>query len=114
MKPRDTYILAGQMATLNCSTSLAEDVHWYHGTSYVYAGMKLISPYNRLQIEVYQNDRTTAFNLVFSSVKPEDAGTYKCRDSQGHGETSSAEMTVYTTGSTQHACLINNILHYLQ
>ena len=100
VKPQYTYVLAGKVATLNCSTSSTEGVHWYHGTNYVYAGGNLYSTYkNRLKIEVYQNDGTTAFNLVFQSVKPEDAGTYKCRDIQGRGETSSAEMTVFAAGS---------------
>ena len=116
MKPQDTYVLAGQVATLNCSTSSTEDVHWYYGTSYtyVYAGRKLISPFNnRLKVEVYQNDGTTAFNLVFLSTQPVDAGTYICGDIQGRGETSSAEMTVFTTGSctaqsVQCTCSLQN------
>lgn len=99
LKPKDVHLLAGQVATLNCSTSSTEGVHWYHGTSYIYAGGKLYSPYNyRLKVEVYQIDGTAAFNLVFPSAKPEDAGTYSCIDIQGRGEKGSAEMTVLTAG----------------
>ena len=104
VKPQDTHVLAGQQATLNCSTSSTEDVHWYYGTStsYVYAGRKLYYPYDtRLKMEIFQNDGTTSFNLVFPSTKPEDAGIYICSDIQGRGETSSAEMDVFTIGTAR-------------
>ena len=100
VKPKDTHVMAGHRATLNCSTSLTEGVHWYHDTTYIYAGRKLYSPYDsKLKIEVFQHDGTTAFNLVFPSTKPEDAGTYICGDMQGRGEKSSAEMNVFTAGT---------------
>lgn len=98
--PRSTAIQVGSSAHFNCSSSLPDEIHWFHyaiGANdrvFVYGYEKFYAPYEG-RFELEKND--TAYNLVIPSVKLEDAGKYECQDVRGSGDKKSAQLTVLGT-----------------
>jgi len=100
VRPRNTVVLQGQQAVLNCQTnSTAAQLSWkftsYDGEQqhFIYNHGQLNPLYSTRNIHV-DSPSSGVYDLVFNATDLRDAGTYTCQDGGGIGDAYTAWMAV--------------------